>query len=354
MREVFQEYLQREDYQKDEEEGKKNDKKIKTYIIESNGSKPQDGVSMPEGASLRTTDDENLFVVDYREGGHNPIYIDTSDSRFWSVHSYAGSEHVHDFLKYFITQNKSRLDFSWFPSNFLETKCDIGLKEGFNLKYENAFFKADAGKNLRKLSMVLWGGRPSEIFGGLKLNQDLAAALSLSMVRASFSTDLGYVKESIDWRGKFVLGKGDSFESHLLAVDKVKRSYSSIIKQLEEAYRITYHSSERGYGVKGTYSLLELSKEIEDLSGFVQQLLSCTHPFRIFGIPDFVEKDFVVIRAVDLHTYDKFNIEVMPNYIRVFLYQNGCANVITRLMTNLQHHYDSQIKLVGNENERII
>ena len=355
MKEDLQNYLLKIEDEESEEE-KRNDKKLKTYIIESNITTPEKINYFPMGSQLSKSDDPNLFNITIGQGKREVIYVDNTDKRFWLLHTGAESNLANEFIKELVTKNKSNLDFSWFSSNFLENKCSIGKWDGFGLKYENSFIPKDRvdDDNLRSFSMLLWGGRPQEILSGLKSNSDLLSSVSLASIKNIYTTDAGFVKENINREGKFTLTKGDSIDSHLLAVEKVKDNYSTLIGTIEDNYRIGYESSENRLSVKGTYSLLKFHKRIENLEIFLERIFLCALPFRIFGIVESKEEDFIKILAVDLHTLDKFDIELAPDYMRIFLYKNSCGNIITRLMTNLQEYYDSQISLLGNDSEQLI
>ncbi|MDP3441259.1 MAG: hypothetical protein Q8T08_00220, partial [Ignavibacteria bacterium] len=170
----------------------------------------------------------------------------------------------------------------------------------------------------------------------------------------NFSTEDGYVKENISREGQFTLTKGNSIDSHLLAVDNIKIQYESIIQTIENDYRINVTTSDNGYNVKGTYSVIKLERKIENLKVFLDRLLSGNKPFKIFGLPNNVTDNYANVFAIDLHTNHKFNMEITPDAIRVYLYKNSCGNVLTRLMTNLQQFYDAQITLRGCDDEQLI
>ncbi len=364
MKEGLQNYLLKivDGDQENEDQG--NDKKIKTYIIESNISSPGSISHIPKYSVIKTTDNPNLKIIHLPDNrlkkGHTEkqlIYLDSSDPRFWLLHTNIGSTKMHAFVNEFVLANNSQLDFSWFASNFLENKCAIGQGEGFGLKYENSFLNGtdflDEGP-LRRFSMLFWGGRPKDVLDGLKTNPGLVSGVSLSRVKRIFRTDDGYVKENISRDGQFTLTKGDSIDSHLLAVDNVKMQYESIIQTIENDYRINFTTTENGYNINGTYSVIKLERKIDNFKIFLDHLLSGNQPFRILGLPNTVTKDFASVFAIDLHTNHKFNMEITPNAIRIYLYKNSCGNVLTRLMTNLQQFYDSQIKLMGSDNEQLI
>ncbi|MDO9035222.1 MAG: hypothetical protein Q7U51_08480 [Methanoregula sp.] len=260
MKDGLQSYLMKIEDDDQESEEQKNDKKIKTYIIESNVSDPSKISHLPKYSLIKPTDNPNLKIIKFpdihlKKGRTEKqlIYLDSSDARFWLLHTNIGSKKMQVFVDEFVSVNNSQLDFSWFASNFLENKCAIGQGEGFGLKYENSFLNGtdflDDGP-LRRFSMLFWGGRPKDVLDGLKMNPGLVSGVSLSRVKQIFRTEDGYVKESISRDGKFTLTKGDSIDSHFLAVDKVKTQYESIIQTIESDFRINVSETELGYNLK--------------------------------------------------------------------------------------------------------
>jgi hypothetical protein len=363
MKDSLQDYLLKVVDETDEDEDQGNDKKIKTYIIESNIDAPEKISHTPKNSIIKKTDNPNLKIIylpeiRIKKGTEKQlIYLDSSDPRFWLLHTNVGSTKMRGFVNELVNRNNSQLDFAWFASNFLENKCDIGIGEGFGLKYQNSFLNGsdlvDDGP-IRRFSMLFWGGKPQDVLGGLKTNPGLVSGVNLSRVKRLFKTEDGYVKENISREGQFTLTKGDSIDSHFLAVDNVKMKYESIINTIENDYRINFTTSEQGYSIKGTYSVIKLERKIENFKLFLDHILSGNKPFRIIGLPSEITSDFANVFAIDLHTNHKFNMEITPNAIRVYLYKDSCGNVLTRLMTNLQQYYDSQIKLMVNGNEQLI
>ncbi|VVB54964.1 Uncharacterised protein [uncultured archaeon] len=360
MKESLQAYLSKTPAEEDDEEEEKgNDNKVKTYIVESNIDDPRRIEYWPLESKLNGTTDSNLWTVNIPTNSSDDLFLflDTTDPRFWLFHTYGKSKPVQDFIDKLITQDRSKLDYSWFASNFLENRCNIGVGTGFGLKYFNSFLENTEEieeKGLHRFSMLFWGQQPSQVLAGLKGNQVLVSGVALSRIKRIFKTQDGYVKENIHSNGQFTLTKGDSIDSHFLAVDKVKNQYSQLIEKIENNYRIQYQSTDSGFRIKGTYVVIEFTKKIENMGLFIKNFLSCTQPFRLFGIPRIESETFVKVAAVDLHTYDKFNMEITPESIRLFLDQESCGNVITRLMTNLQHYYDSQIVIKGCNDEQIL
>jgi hypothetical protein len=358
MRESLQDYLLK--VVDDTEEGieeSKNSKKIKTYIIESNTPDPRKIENVPAIAKFIPTKVTTLFSVRLEKGREVETgYLDITDPRFWLFHTGMESGLVEGFVHGLILNNHSMLDHSWFSSTFLEEKCSFGKNDGFGLKFRNSFLgkREEGNDRLHYFSMLVWGAKTSSVLPVLRNTTGVASGVTLSRIKQLYETELGYIKETVNYNGKFTLTKGDSIDSYLQSINKIKDAYGQLVGNIEENYRINYVKKDAGFNIQGTYSLIEFENPIENLEMFVKVIISCGEPFRIFGIPKFREKDFVEIYAVDLHTYDKFNMEITPDYIRIFLYKNSCGNVLARLLTNLQQFYDSQIKLIGNDGERIV
>jgi len=358
MRDTLETHLLNISDKKEEDEEKGNSVKIKTYIIESNIDNPQKLKKIPPGSSLLKTDDNKLFQVNYvKNNSRTQIYFDISDERFWLFHSFGESKIVENFVNSIVTYNNNQLDYSWFSSNFLENECSLGIGEGFNIKYNNSFLDLDNNlldNSLKSFTMLFWGAKPKDVLSGLKDNSTLVSGVSLSKIKQVIKTDDGFVKENIGRNGKFTLWKGDSIDSHLWAVENIKEKYSDLIRFFEDNYRIRYYSTDSGLNIKGTYSLIRFNKKIENIEFFLSHLLTGNLPFRIFGFTQKINEKYFKVNAIDLHTNDKFNMEITPDFIRVYLYENSCGNIITRLMTNLQRYYDSQVELKGSDDERFL
>jgi hypothetical protein len=160
MKEGFQNYLLKIVDEDQEDEDRGNDKKIKTYIIESNISSPEKIASLPKYSVIKSTDNPCLNLINLsfsHQIDTELVYLDSSDSRFWLLHTTGGSKHIHQFVNDLVSINNSQLDYAWFASNFLENKCAIGTGEGFGLKYENTFLENSDSVNdsaLRRFSML--------------------------------------------------------------------------------------------------------------------------------------------------------------------------------------------------------
>jgi len=333
-----------------EEEEEKLDIKPKSIIIESN-IEPQKALNNGEWR-VKKTKDEDLFILKYKN--NTEFFLDTLDKRFWVFHSVFPSKIVSDVIKSFVVKNNSKLDFIWLSSTLLEKIVRFGKQTAFGLKFDNKFLK-DEEKEIESVSMRFWGGPASEIIDDLKKNPKIKQAVTLSNVGLKYSpTRELFIKDNISFMGKFTVMKGIAIEPHFNLISRVKNLYSSLLMRIEENYRMSYFKRDNRLSFKGDFLFVKFSKPLEDIDLFIETITSCKFPFRIWGIWDKLEKDYIKANCVDLHSGNKLYIELTPEWMRLYLEDKACGNVITRLFTNLQQFFDSQIELYGLENERIM
>lgn len=51
------------------------------------------------------------------------------------------------------------------------------------------------------------------------------------------------------------------------------------------------------------------------------------------------------IDAVDLHVGQRLRIDVGLDWMRIYLERGGCGNTVARMISNLQHRFDSRLSL---------
>ena len=342
-----------------EEEERLVDKKPKTFIIESNmGGNLNFNKESPIQTNIIDTEDTTLKKLKLitKDNKILEFYLDISDKRFWLLHSLEEASLSSRVVHKLVDFNPSLLDFPWFSSTALEEIGSFGKETGFNLKFENEFLEngdEDYEENLKQISMRFWGGRSNDILKDLKENNKLSKGIALSSLDLKYKEETGYVKEKINYNGKFVAIKGNSIDSHFNLINKIKKKYSNFLSKIEDEYRMNYEKTNLGFKINGSYTLIEFKREIEDLKLFADILTSCSKPFRLWGVWDFLDEDYIKIKGIDLHTMHKVNIELTKNWMRIFLPIESCGNVIARIFTNLQRHFDSNITLRGNEDDKI-
>ncbi|MCG2717569.1 MAG: hypothetical protein L6408_01885 [Nanoarchaeota archaeon] len=332
---------------------------LKTYIVESNLKSVHE---LPKLEHFETnvvkTEDKYLFILTVKKGEEKAqFFIDTINPRFWIFHSVGRSIFTDSFITKFIGVTLNRLDHPWFPTQFME---QIGEKEqfrGFTLKYENEFIKKEEDEvdnvPIRTLSMRLWGNTAPKVLNVLRKDDDLRHSVALSGVGIKhFVNHTDFVIDDISSWAKFT-AKGTSIDGHFYIVGDIQKRYQNIITIIENNW-LSYSKSEYGYRFEGQPLTIVLKKPVEDLNNFLPDLISSRRPFRLWGIRKFLDKDFVKINAIDLHTGDKLNMEMTHEWIRIYLPENTCGNTVLRLFTNIQHYYDSEAILEGGENGRIV
>jgi len=329
-------------------------KKLKTYVIESN---------IPEATSssikgffeVENTEDRSLKILKANLNMKNPLrfYLDVSDQRFWKLHSLYDSIATEDVIKKMVEQNYSKLDFLWFSSNLLEKYMELGKQTGFGVKFKNKFSVEGNEEDIQDVSMRFWGGGAKEVIGDLRGNNRLVKGISLSSIGIKHSVEGGFTKENISNSGKFTVITGNSIDSHFSIVEKIKQDYSSKLKLIEEQ-RISVEKKDVGLNFKGSSLFIDFGKKLEDIPTFTEKLISATNPFRLAGTKEILNQNHVRVYALDLHSNDLLNIEITPDWMSISLGHKSCGNVVMRLLTNIQTHLTSEVKLMSVENERII
>ena len=346
MRDELEAHALRINREEIEEEDSGNNKKVKTYLIESNIPKP----ISDELFKVSDTKDANLKMLQSRDSNKFLFYADTSDNRFWQLHTAEPAQPSYKILKKYILKNNSHLDFSWFYSNFLEDECSIGTTKGFNIRFKDIFNEIQEEidnnvPNIEKFSMLFWGGKASEVITALRTTA-LSEGISLSAILTKYYIDNSYSKEKIQSYGKFTLTKTNSIDSHLTAVNKISKRYSKHIEKIESGNKIVTKIENNRLKIEGNFASIQLKKEIQNIELFIKTIFSGKAPFRLFGMPQKIDDNYYKIFAIDLHTTSKFDIEILPNELRIYLDEAACGNVIPRLLTNLQSNFSSELNYV--------
>lgn len=329
-------------------------KKIKTYVIESNF--PEVNASSVKGFfQIEDTEDQSLKILKANLSAKNSLrfYLDISDKRFWKLHSLYDSVATEDVIKKLVEQNYSRLDYLWFSSNLLEKYMGFGKQTGFGLRFKNKFSPNGNDEEIKDMTMRIWGGGTKDVIDNLRTNDRLVKGISLSSIGVNHSVEGGFTKENISNSGKFTVVTGNSVDSHFTIVEKIKQDYSEKIRQIEEQ-RISVEKNGAGLKFKGSSLFIDFDKPLEDIQSFTDKLISATNPFRLAGTKQYLDNNHARVFALDLHSNDLLNLEITPNWMSIALGHNSCGNVVMRLLTNIQTHLTSQVKLMSAENERII
>lgn len=345
---------------KEEQELDEGNTYLKTYLIESNRDMFFEGTNSIGDRQIyvETTKDPGFIKAKTREKDSRVnLYIDKLDDRFWSIHTLATSDISDRVVGNLIYPRFTDLDHSWLASQFLEGigKAREATFRAFSVKYRDKFKEVVGGQEDRVegLSMRLWGETASEVLETLKSDNNISKSTTLSNVGIRKEYHEKRLLSDITYKSRFTV-RGESIEGHFRHLRDIMGDYSESLEKIEEEFSM--HTDKRASGtfIGGEPIFIDFDRPIRDLEGFVDELFSSTQPFRLWGLKDEIEDDYYNIAGVDLHTGDKVTFEVSPDWMRVYLPENSCGNIILRLYTNIQHYFDSKASLSGGGNEQII
>jgi hypothetical protein len=345
---------------------------VKTYMLESHlteDASPQQIRSTLQTVSetplarnrklvLDDTRDPTLFhlstVVD-RE--RVILYIDVSNPRFWLLHS-ANRSTALDWILDRVTKEQDQLDRGWLWPELLQELSTKGSFRGLGLDYDRRLVPDvdfESPESVEYLKLQLWGMQASKV---LQVLQDsFPHATTLAKVKVKYwlsqSGDGDFSLDDVKFDGK-ITARGTSFQSHLALVAALYRRYSDTIRRLEAEFSLKWEHEGEGLNLSGSAISFRFPKPIQDLTRFCDYVFSSSLPFRLWGIPTLVSKSLVRVPAVDLHSSSRLDVEVSPDFMRLYLPEGSCGNTILRLYTNLKHHYDSRLTAVSADGENVL
>ena len=343
---------------RDDKELDRGQNYLKSYLIESNRPDVNKAVkeSIESPIEVRETRDDGLYAVKVEINNETRVfYLDKLDNRFWTIHTAEKSKISDKFTDKIISPRLSGLDFPWLSNNFLE---NITRTEGiefnrFSLSYEDEFVKKEEDPDVGKLSMQLWGQTAGNVLQALRSRDELENSTSLSSVgiRREFNGEI--LLDDVKYQGKFT-GRGDTFDGHLYQLREVKDDYKDILTNIEDKLCLQYNKKSTGVSLDGIPITIKLSKSIDDVEKFTEVLFSSKKPFRLWSVANKISDDYYSCSAVDMHTGDKLDVEVSDKMIRIYLPKGSCGNVVMRLFTNIQQHYDSNCTIWGEQDYELV
>ena len=346
---------------------------VKSYIIESH--KPISELKADDyEVNITKTEDSTLFVVKFKRADmrkFSTLYVDTFDERFWTIHTEEKATIVDPFIDKIAKTFKK--DYVWFPTQYMERFKEKGLLRSITLQYSE-LIGGDEEKSIGDLSMKLRSpasGEVLELFRNLPQIKSLilqtgdqrlahilrvceglshSSPLSGIGIKYTISEDeiSKFILDDIIYKGKFTARGGNSVDGHLYLLRTAKEEYATTIKYIEDEIAIGFVEVSPLRMTGHPISII-LSRSVEDLNAFSNEVISCKYPFRLWGIPRYESKDFIAITGVDLHTGSKLNMELSNDWIRLYLPKGSCGNTIARFYSIIQHNYDSNAKLEGVE-----
>lgn len=321
---------------------------LKTFLIESNVS-PSELQGRVNITEAREVDFDLQELVIERNGADYRFFLDSEDSRFWTMYTLEESEDAKNVIKDMVSGVRNGLDYTWMPVEQQRDIMDMGEFRDVGVSYEAAdVFSEDYIEDrldFGDLSVRSSGKGTSTLFDILDSHEELSSFLSLSSVGIRRQVNGSFIIERITHNGRFTTSGGDSIQLHLDTVDAIKERYATLLRKIEENHRLSYESQEHGTRIDGTPLVIELNNKIEDVQAFIENTITATNPLRLWGAKTKLDNEYWKVKGVDLHNNDKFTMEICPEWIRLYLGDNACGNTALRIYSNVQHHYDSSAKM---------
>jgi len=360
---------------KDRQELEVDTSLVKTYLLEAHIVKSQSHndvkrliqktftktqLKTSREVSFAEGEEEFFFIINTSiDKEKMTIYIDTTDPRFWMLHSMDSSISL-DKLYDRLTMDFHEFDNAWIFPQLLEEISSKGSLRGLGLDYDRRevpdidFESEEAPVEFMK--MQLWGNQAGKVLKILRQKEAFPHSTTLSKVKVKYwSNDKhdNYAIDDIKFNGK-ITSRGTSFNTHIVLTTELYRTYKQLIKSLETEYALGFEYDDNNKNTFTGYPLnFYFEQPIAKLDKFCESIFSCSFPFKLWGVPVPVNKDFIRVAGFDLHTGAPINFEIKREYIRVYLPKGTCGNSIARFYTNLQHYYDSLITVEGGDGRKI-
>jgi hypothetical protein len=192
--------------------------------------------------------------------------------------------------------------------------------------------------------MSVSGASSARALSALSKDPSIKGSVCYSKIRIERGPKSRFVADEVRYNGRIITKSGTSIDDHINIEEIVRKEYRGLIEEIERN-SLGVRTVEGRTLIEGQAYDLELERQIPNLDTFSENLLSSDHPFKIWGMVNDISPDMRQIVGLDLHTGDPINLEVTPSLIRVYIPKGGCGNTLLRLYVNLQHCYDSKIRL---------
>ena len=308
-------------------------------------------------ARVHPAGEPGLVTIEGRYRGKTPVslYADCRDPRHWLIHTLASSRTA-DWAIGRMAAVGTPLSRVSLPGQLLEKLAGLGLLEGVILSHDRRQFDEGEGHDAQGfMSMQLWAAQSGRILSLLSRERSLNDAISLSRVHVRYWPDEDERAASclaeIDRDGRMVT-RGTSYEAHLHLVKVFTRLYTRQIDKLESRFRL--RADGPAGKLIGRCLTIRPARPIGNAARFCDIVFSGTPPFRLWGVPALTSGSFSRVRAIDLDVGGALDCEITPEFLRVFLLSGTSANSVLRFITNLQHHFDSGVRLLDQDGQDVL
>ena len=374
------------------EEGKQKPKQnlLKSYMVEIN-KVPFLGIrnylkNYKINVAIKETDDPRLINLIFFDNNEEYVfYVDKSiHERFLVIHTLEPADASDKIIRKIVHNVGSKFDYLWFPTQMLEKFTDMfqGYLSGLGVQYKYGRIFGDdeilidemlpQKRSIQKkkvndlkvtyFTMRLWGEFTPKLLNIFKRNPDLTQFFSLSSIQIKRLFDeenlhdpeeAQFVIENIYYWAK-VIAKGPSITAHFETLDDLQKEYKCVLTQIEDNL-IGVSQTEKYHILEGAPFIINLKNPIQDIEEFVKAVFTGRPPFRIWAVESEVkDENAYVVFGTDFHNGDQIELEITPDWIRIYLERGACGNTILRFLTNLQRYYDPNATLESEEYGRII
>lgn len=317
---------------------------MKTFVLEVHAADSEAGLeALFDSKSVDSTSDAFLHRA-HVEGGD--LWVDRLDERFWSFHTDLPATPIRRLLHERV-QTRRELDWLWLQTQHLQRVSRHAPARRVRTDFSGVDLRGadSAGAGLRLQASGRDSGTIIELLGQSKV---FAGAVSVDSIQVALDDGLGgTMNEAVDRKGVFV-SSGDSFDSHVQFVRSVVRRYAAFVELLESKSIRWQPFDDDGGRLTGGPVGVHFRRSIPDVGRFADRLFTSKEPFRLWGDPT-VHDGIAEVEAVDLHVGQRLRIDIGARWMRIHLERGSCGNTVARLISNLQHRFDSQLELSDPE-----
>src|SRR5271157_378586 len=323
---------------------------LKTYLMEANKGLPEGNYLNDLIVEKKLTNIPEICVLTLRRSNdHKSVrfYVDTSDKRFWLLHTNALATDARSLFDDLVFSPNASFDKTWLPRQMIQEIADLPRNtfRGFGLFYKDFFdLNPQTEKSVESLKMRVSGSSSMDALEALRSKDKLRHSLAYDKIRVRRGDLKEYVIDELSYEGRFSAWRGTSVDAYISLIEMTLRKYRSEIELIEEN-SLGIKQVENRTLVEGQAYDLIFEREIPDISLFIDILASAREPFRLWGLKNKISPQEFQVFGVDLHTGDPINLEISPRLLRIYLQEGSCGNTVLRLYTNLQHYFDSNLEL---------
>jgi len=154
-----------------------------------------------------------------------------------------------------------------------------------------------------------------------------------------------------------VTNKSDSFLDHRQQVAFVLRLYRNTTESAEQTLWMsaerTGDEATEAYRLHGAPVLMRFSEPLSEsvFQRWMSAMFARRSRFRLWGNPIFVGPNHVHVYGVDRHLWQPIYLEFTRRHALAVLPKGTCGNTVHRLVTNVQHLVDAEVKTWIGETE---